>query len=414
MYHVQCSMDVRDAYLRGSLLALTPLLPSVRRQQTVDSDTRSRSLLPLFFLRRRQVPPFSALALYASLALGLAAASCPKCSAQAAAVEPNATPLAPPDSRQGLLLAWAGLQVVSITFDGVNESLLTPLPAKLPQQAGAPLDPIKVRASLRSLYATGLYETVEVAGVRAGNDVSIIFTGTPRLFVGRVNVDGVKDDRLASVLQSATQLQAGTAYSENKAASAEPEVSTALQNNGYYRGQIARTTVIDRANSLVDLNFEVFPGDPARVGDVELTGDSGLTETQFRKQSKLKRNSKVNRNTVSRALRNLRKHYNKRERLAATVSLTSKEYVPPSNRLNYTFLAHQGPIVQVRVDGAKIGRGTLQKLVPVYEEGTVDQDLLNEGAQNLRNYYESHGYFDEKVSHPPVHTDAHTGPAPYP
>ena len=31
--------------------------------------------------------------------------------------------------------------------------------------------------------------------------------------------------------------------------------------------------------------------------------------------------------------------------------------------------------------------GKLKKLVPVYEEGTVDQDLLNEGAQNLRNYY---------------------------
>ncbi len=387
-------------------MALTPLLPSVRRQQTVDSDTRSRSLLPLFGLRRRQVPPFPALALYASLVLGLAAASCPRCSAQAAAVEPNATPLAPPDSRQGLLLDWAGLQVVSITFDGVNESLLTPLPAKLPQQAGAPLDPVKVRASLRSLYATGLYETIEVAGVRAGDTVSIIFTGTPRLFVGRVNVDGVKDDRLASVLQSATQLQAGTAYSESKAAAAEPEVTTALENNGFYRGQIARTTVIDRANSLVDLNFEIFPGNAARVGDVELTGDSGLTEAQFRKQGKLKRNSKVNRDTVSRALGKLRKHYNQRERLAATVSLTSKEYVAPVNRLNYTFLAHQGPLVLVKVEGAKISQGRMEKLVPVYEEGTVDQDLLTEGAQNLLNYFEGQGYFDVKVSHQPVQSDA--------
>ena len=136
-----------------------------------------------------------------------------------------------------------------------------------------------------------------------------------------------------------------------------------------------------------------------------MTGESGLTEAQFRKQGKLKRNSKVNRNTVSRALRNLRKHYNKRERLAATISLTSSEYVPPSNRLNYTFLAHQGPIVLVRVQGAKISRSQLEKLVPVYEEGTVDQDLLNEGGQNLRNYYEGHGYFDVKVTHAPVHTD---------
>ena len=68
-----------------------------------------------------------------------------------------------------------------------------------------------MRESLRSLYATGLYQTIEVAGVRAGNDVSIIFSGTPRLFVGRVNVDGVKDDRLDAVLDSATQLRAGNA-----------------------------------------------------------------------------------------------------------------------------------------------------------------------------------------------------------
>ena len=122
----------------------------------------------------------------------------------------------------------------------------------------------------------------------------------------------------------------GTPYSEAKAAAAEPDVLAALQNNGYYRGQIATTKVIDRPNSLVDLNFEVTAGNPARIGDVNLTGDSGLTEVQFRKQGKLKRNSKVNRNTVSRALGNLRKHYNKRERLAATVSLTSKEYVAPA------------------------------------------------------------------------------------
>ncbi len=333
----------------------------------------------------------------------LSIASTPIAGAQTA---PAATSSATGDSRQGLLLDWAGLQVVSITFDGVREDLLKPLPSQLAQKAGVPLDPDKIRDSLRSLYATGLYETIEVAGVRAGDNVSIIFSGVPRLFIGRVNVEGVKDDRLDAVLDSATQLLAGTAYSDSKAALAEPALKTTLESNGYYRGQIAQTTVIDHENSLVDINFYTTTGNPARIGDVELTGDSGLTEPQFRKQGKLKRNSKVNRNTVSRALRNLRKHYNKRERLAATVSLTSKEYVPPSNRLNYTFLAHQGPIVEVKVEGAKISQGQLEKLVPVYEEGTVDQDLLNEGAQNLQNYFEGHGYFDVKVSHQPVRTDA--------
>jgi len=304
------------------------------------------------------------------------------------------------------LLAWAGLRVENITFDGVREELLNPLPSQLRQQIGLPLDPGKIRESLRRLYATGLYQTIEVAGVRNGDNVSIIFSGLPRLFIGRVNVEGVKDDRLDAVLDSAAGLQAGTPLSETRLAQAEPSIQASLQNNGYYRGQIAQTQVIDRENSLVDINFYTTLGNPARVGDVNLTGESGMTEAQFRRTGKIKRNSKVSRNTVSRALRNLRKHYNKDDRLSATISLTSKQYVPPTNHLDYTFLAHQGPIVLVEVQGAKISHAQLEKLVPIYEEGTIDQDLLNEGAQNLRNYFESHGYFDVKVSHQPVRKDA--------
>ena len=388
-------------------MVLTPLLPLARLQQKDGSSPPGGSLVrvflrkcPLAFSYPSRIAPVCALALSGLLVLSLSAS--PVARAQAA---PTPVPLAAQDPGQGSLLDWEGLQVVSIAFDGVREDLLKPLPAQLPQQVGVPLDPGKVRESLRSLYATGLYQTIEVAGIRDGNNVSLIFSGDPRLFLGRVNVEGVKDERLDAVLDNATQLQAGTAYSESKVALAEPAVSAALQNNGYYRGQIAATKVIDHENSLVDINFYTTTGAQARVGDVELTGESGLTEAQFRKQGKLKRNSKVNRNTVSRALRNLRKHYNKRERLAATISLTSSEYVPPSNHLNYTFLAHQGPVVLVKVQGAKISNSQLEKLVPVYEEGTVDQDLLNEGAQNLRNYYEGHGYFDVKVTHAPVRTD---------
>jgi outer membrane protein insertion porin family len=388
-------------------LVLTRLLPLARLQQKHGSPPYGGSLVrpflrrcPLAVFYPSRIATVCALAFYGALVLSLAAS--PVARAQAV---PTAVPLPAQDSRPDSLLDWEGLQVVSIAFDGVREDMLKPLPAQLPQQVGVPLDPGKVRESLRSLYATGLYQTIEVAGIRDGNNVSLIFSGDPRLFLGRVNVEGVKDERLDAVLDSATQLQAGTAYSESKVALAEPAVSAALQNNGYYRGQIAATKVIDHENSLVDINFYTTTGAAARVGDVELTGESGLTETQFRKQGKLKRNSKVNRNTVSRALRNLRKHYNKRERLAATISLTSSEYVPPSNHLNYTFLAHQGPVVLVRVQGAKISHNQLEKLVPVYEEGTVDQDLLNEGAQNLRNYFEGHGYFDVKVTHAPVHTD---------
>ena len=38
-------------------------------------------------------------------------------------------------------------------------------------------------------------------------------------------------------------------------------------------------------------------------------------------------------------------------------------------------------------------------MIPIFEEGSVDEDLLNEGNRRLRDYYQRQGYFDVKVEH---------------
>jgi outer membrane protein insertion porin family len=306
---------------------------------------------------------------------------------------------------ESTLEAWTGLRVVSINFTGVGEAALQPLPGELAQQVNEPLDPAKVRESLRRLYLTGLYQTIQVAGLRSGDGVSITFSGVPWLFLRRVNVNGVKDNRLTSLLQGTTKLQAGTTFTPDKVAQANASIQSALQSNGYYSGKVSSSTSVDAPNSLIDLNYQVAVGQPARIGNIQVAGQSGLTEQQFRKRGKLKRNSKVGRNTVSRALSNLRKNYAKQEHLAASVTLTSQQYEQPLNQLNMNFLADEGPTIDVRIEGAKIKKGKLRDLLPIYEESAIDQDLLNEGDQNLRAYYQSQGYFDAQVSHQPVADD---------
>src|SRR5271155_206852 len=96
------------------------------------------------------------------------------------------------------LRAWDGLKVAAGQFRGVEAADLDPLPASLALQPGMPLDGEKLRDSLRRLYATGLYKTIVVEGKRSGNEVTIIFTGEGRSFIGRVYVEGVKSERLAS------------------------------------------------------------------------------------------------------------------------------------------------------------------------------------------------------------------------
>src|ERR1017187_2821143 len=56
-----------------------------------------------------------------------------------------------------------------------------------------------------------------------------------------------------------------------------------------------------------------------------------------------------------------------------------------------------GPRIQLNPIGAKISPGKLQAYVPVFEEHSVDHDLLAEGARTLTNYFESKGYFDAQV-----------------
>ena len=53
--------------------------------------------------------------------------------------------------------------------------------------------------------------------------------------------------------------------------------------------------------------------------------------------------------------------------------------------------------MEIRAAEAKVSSGTLKRYVPVFEEQTVNNDLLVHGAQNLRDYFQFQGYFDVQV-----------------
>ncbi len=319
---------------------------------------------------------------------------------QQTAVKVQAVPTSPN------LEGWAGRTVVAIHFEGVSQSVLDPLPAELEQQPSTALDPVKVRASLRRLYATGLYKTIAVDGEPQDNGIVLTFKGTPTLFIGRILVRGVKNSHLNNQLNYSTRLMPGTPYTDQKMDRAERFLQQALQQNGYYQATIVHHTAVDKTNAEIDVQFNVTPGKQARVGDVAVQGDSGMTVPAFRKQAKLKSGSKVNLDTVSRALSRVRKRYQKQERLEANVSLASTQFHPPANHLDYNFDADRGPIIKIVVEGAKLSKGKVKTLVPVYSEGTLDEDLLNEGSKRIRDYYQRQGYFNAKVTHS---TDAKDG-----
>ncbi len=293
---------------------------------------------------------------------------------------------------------WQGLHVEAVRFEGVTFGANDALPRQLPQQAGEPLDAEKVRQSIRRLFASGRYRNIGVSGIRKGDSVTLIFSGPPRFYIGRVQIEGVKDDRLASLLEYATNLNPGTSYMEAEVTAATELVKQLLSQNGYYQPKVAVKLTPDDPNQQMNVTYTVDTGPQARIGEVALEGrDPGLTVEEFRKKSKLKAGRKVTRETTSDALTLLREQYQKKDRLEATVALEKSTYDQPKKRLNYDFRANQGPVVKVSIEGAKVSKSRLHLLVPVFEEGTIDNDLLNEGSHNIREFMEQQGYFDTAV-----------------
>lgn len=293
--------------------------------------------------------------------------------------------------------AWLGLTVRSISFEGDASSRLEYLKTRLPQAIGAPLDREKVADSLRQIFATGLLDSAEVLARPEKDGVGLVFRGTPRMFIGRVSVDGAKGPTVNTQLERGSRLNAGTRFNEARLSEGLSLMRQILAENGYHEPKITYTFTQHPVEQLTDIAFKVVSGPRARVGAVQVAGDPGMDLETFRREAHLRAGSGVNQETVSRALSGLLKYYRHHDRLEAEIKLEGQSYA--AHRVDYRFTANEAPVVKVVLEGAHLDDDRLRRLVPVYEEGTVDDDLLNEGNRRLRDYFQSTGYFDVKVDH---------------
>jgi outer membrane protein assembly complex protein YaeT len=297
------------------------------------------------------------------------------------------------------LAQWEGLPVRRISFEGVTAVRLIPLPGHLAQAEGTPLNREELKKSLRQLFATGLYEDVEVEAERKQDGVALVFRGAPRTFIGTVSVYGAKGATVNTQLERASQLAPGARYTPAKLNQALEEMRRALAENGFHEPAITQILTPHPDEQLVDIAFHVVSGPQARVGAVDVTGDSGMSAEEFRRHAHLRAGSRVDHDTDNHALAGVLKKYRSQERLEAEIKLESERYAAETKRADFKFSASRGPQVKVLVEGASMDTERTKKIIPVYEEGTVDEDLLNEGNRRLRDYYQRQGYFDVKVDH---------------
>ena len=171
------------------------------------------------------------------------------------------------------------LPVRHIAFEGVSADRLVSLQGQLAQAEGAPLNREKVATTLRQLFATGLFDSIEVVGQRESDGVALIFRGTPRDFIGTVEVGGAKGATMNSQLERASRLAPGSRFTQGKMTQALDSMRQSLAENGFNEASVKYTLTPHPTDQLVDIAFQVTSGPQARVGTVEVAGGNARRPT---------------------------------------------------------------------------------------------------------------------------------------
>lgn len=295
----------------------------------------------------------------------------------------------------------SGKTIAQIKFAGADPASSDPLTEYLTIRPGDRLAKDSVSSSIKALFATGKFSNIVAeADENADGRVDLIFTVEQKWFIGEVNLDGrPKGAPTLRQLLDASKLELGHPYSGSAVKLAIDQMTRVMEDNGYYTSTFTYSEVPHAKSRQMDVFFHLNHGPLARVGEVEVTGDSGFNAAEIESITRIKPGSRILEANTRRALERLRKRYQKRDRLEAQVSLARTTYRPDTNTVDYEFTVDRGPTVNIAVEGAKLHAWQIHRYIPVYEENAADADLLNEGTRNLRDYFQSHGYFDVKVTY---------------
>lgn len=300
------------------------------------------------------------------------------------------------------LAAFEGAPIANVRFDPPAQPLeSSDLNRLLTWKPGEPLHLSDVQATIKRLYATGVYASIEVEANRVEGGVEVIVRTTDQWFVGPVEARGNTDSPPNSgQVSDASRLQLGEPFSEDDIARAVQGIHNLFERNGLYHATVTPKVVRDPIHQDVAITFEVDAGKRARLTLPRITGDPPLPPDQVARAAKYKgwfRWKPATDENVQAGVRNIVHKFAKNNRLTADVTLQGRDHLESQNRVRPVIQANGGPVVKITAEEAKISRGKLKKYVPVFEEQTVNNDLLVSGARNLRDYFQFQGYFDVQV-----------------
>jgi outer membrane protein insertion porin family len=305
-------------------------------------------------------------------------------------------------------LKYEGRTIVSVEFEPADQPLTKEeLARRVPFRAGSIFHERDLRAALQRLYSSGRYGDLAVDARDEGTGMALRFVTERAYFAGRIEMLGAKQPPNESQLLSAAKLRLGARYAATDENQAIDSLQVLLRQNGFYNADVKAETGYEPQYEQVNITFDLDPGKRARLERPVISGNPKRSNASIIRATHWKRLygffglgwQPVTNARVRSGLDNIRRYYENRGLLQSKVTLTRLDYPADTNTVAPYIDIKEGPGIVVKVEGANIGKGKLTELVPLFQEHSVDSDLLMEGDRNIQRYLQSEGYFEAEVSH---------------
>src|SRR5580700_4132856 len=292
-----------------------------------------------------------------------------------------------------------GANVAAVRIVTQDGKVLSDTPPDLTVQTGKPLDPNQVAESIRKLYRTGDYADLKAIVTPVEDGVRVDFVVREQLFFNQVLIQGLVSPPSDASAAAAMQLTLGQPYRQDAVDEGLARLIDALHDDGLYASEVKAEMAAHPDTHAADIIVHVKSGPRARVKEVQLKNGTEYRDAELLSRLKIKPGQELTSARIERGTDRIRKFLVKNGHLNGRASVRRGEYDRAKNTVPLELEVTEGPRVQIAITGVKISNGQLKKLVPVYQEGSVDVDLLEEGKRNIRERLEREGYFDAEVEY---------------
>jgi outer membrane protein insertion porin family len=304
-------------------------------------------------------------------------------------------------------VSYEGQRVASVQLAGQPDGTPRRLRALVAQPENAPYSQAKVDETAAALKKSGGVKDVGVEVMPTAEGVTVVFILKPAYYFGVYTFPKAEKVFSYTRLLEVSGYSKQEPFTQEKVEEAESNLLEFFHRTGFFMATVEPKMQTDEAHRVVNVEYVINLKRRAKFGNVILAGVSeqetkelndSLRSIRARiKGAYIKPGKQYSLKRLTAATALLRQKLGSQHYLAARVKLVSTLYNPETNRTDIRYDITKGPKIEIKLVGAHVWGRTQRKLIPMYQENTVDPDLVNEGAQDLTSYFQAKGFFNAKV-----------------